>query len=389
MSFFTKLNKAIDKRFVKASNNPVPVQQGKSGSLFDGYVKGTKKWLEYGSDDCTPVYLENLASKSAVHNAILKSKSMMVSGDGVTVNGVEYSGSLSDTKQTSELNYLINNPVINIPYQGVKDNLSDDYCINGSFAYLVTWNTDFTKVASYKPLLVKYLRPSVDGKYWYYYEGDWKKARESDVKKYPVYNKENKESYDQIVFEKDGNKVFGVPTYQGGIEWIEIDIEMGVFHKYNIKNGMNPGLHFRFFTQPQTEQEKQNIINQIKNDWQGAMNTGRFVPTFSPSRELATEVTPIETSGLDKQLLNLTELCDRKILSAHQLTSPLLAGISVSGQLGANVELKTSYLLWSKTIIAKMTQKIDNSLQKHIFDINVPGTKIQTKTFDPLEGMVL
>jgi len=53
---------------------------------------------------------------------------------------------------------------------------------------------------------------------------------------------------------------------------------------------------------PESEEEKQGIINMIKKNWQGAMNTGRFVPTFSPSKDLATDVEPIETSGLDKQL---------------------------------------------------------------------------------------
>jgi len=118
------------------------------------------------------------------------------------------------------------------------------------------------------------------------------------------------------------------------------------------------------------------------------MNTGRFVPTFSPSKDLATEVSPIEASGLDKQLLNLTELSDRKILSGHQLTSPLLAGISVSGQIGGNVELKTAFMLWNNMIIKKMRQRIENSLQKHIFDVNIKGVKIDILPFNPIQELM-
>lgn len=390
MLFLNKINIHLSRALSKpASSIQISASETKD-DLFQAKKRGTRPWYDYGPKDNTPYYLEDLCNGSAVHNAILKTKSMMISGDGIIVNGVEY----VDGNTNSELKYIVKNPVHSAGLMECKNTISEDYCINGAFAYLVTWNNDYTKIASYKPLLIKNLRPEVPEKgkkisKYYYYEGDFSKAHVGDVKEYYVYDQKDRRSFDQIVYEKDGYDIFGKPTYRGGIRWIDIDIEMGVFHESNIKNGMNPGLHFKFYTQPKTEEEKQSIIDQVKRTWMGAMNTGRFVPTFSPNKELATDVVPIETSNLDKQLLNLTELCDRKILSAHQLTSPLLAGISVSGQLGGNVELKTAYLLWSKTVIAKMMQKVDVSLQKHIFDINLKGTKIETKPFNPLEGIVL
>jgi hypothetical protein len=392
MSFFNKVAISLKKELAAPKTGSSTSLQGYEVNASDPFFSipknNNKAWYQYGPKDATPIYLEDLAMGSAVHNAILKTKSMMISGDGILLNGAEYKTG------NAELDFLLKNKHTNIPYQVTKDYLADNYSLNGAFAYLCTFNKDFTKVASYKPLMIKYLRAAVPPKgekvqKYYYYEGDWSKAKASDLKEYYIYDRSDREHYDQIVYEKDGpNEIYGVPTYRGGIRWINIDIEMGVFHEANIKNGMNPGLHFKFYTVPETEEQKQSIISDIKTNWMGAINTGRFVPTFSPNKELATEVTPIEASQMDKQLLNLTELCDRKVLSAHQLTSPLLAGISVSGSLGANVELKTAWTLWNKTVIAKMAQRIDQSLTKHIFAVNMPNQLIETKPFDPLAGIL-
>lgn len=383
----------------KKGSNIYDFKGSSSKDYFGTKPKRGATWYPYGDDDNTPVYLESLSDNSAIHGAILKTKSLMISGDGLLINGAktkeesEVNFNTLTPIQKAEIKYLEENKTVGIPLQQTKDLLSDNYSIQGAFAYAVTWNKDFTKISSYKPLSTKYLRAAVPDEgekvsKYFYYEGDFSRAREVDFETYYVYDQKDREHYDQIVFEKDSDFVYGKPSYKGALDWITINIEMGTFHKANIQNGMNPGLHFKFYTVPESEEEKQSIISDIKRNWLGAINAGRFVPTFSPSKEIAMDVDPIETSNLDKQLLNLSELSDRTILSGHQLTSPLLAGISVSGQIGGNVELKTSFELWNRMIIAKMRQKIDNSLQKHIFNVNVKGVDIKINPFNPLEGLV-
>jgi len=368
---------------------------------FSTSIKQGAKWYPFGESDSTPQYLEYLSQSSAIHGAILQTKQAMISGDGFLINNSKtLEESLSVLKMLpselqAEYKHLNQNPYEEYELQDLTDELADNYSLTGAFAYLVKWNQDFTKIAAYKPIHIKYLREAVPDKYeedvkkYYYFEGNWAKARVSDFETYYGYDRKDRDHYEQLVYEKDGyNPIYGVPSYKGAFDWINIDIELGVFHKSNIENGLAPGLHFKFYTVPESEEEKQVIINQIKKNWMGAMNAGRFVPTFSASKELATDVVPIETSGLDKQLLNLTELSDRKILSAHQLPSPLLAGISTAGQLGSNVELPTAFMLWNNLVIKKMRQRIENSLQKHVFDVNLPGIKIDINPFNPIQDLL-
>ncbi len=400
MSFISNLKLELKKQLApKQTATDFNFNGSSQTDYFNTKAKRGDDWYRYGDEDNTPVYLESLSNGSAIHGAILKTKSLMASGDGMLIgNAKSVEESLINYNaltplQKAELKYIEENKLTGVTLQQTKDLIADNYCIQGAFAYLVVWNKDFTKIASYKFISTKYLRAEVTEKFekpskYYYYEGDFNKARKSDFEEYYVYDQKDRQHYNQIVFEKDSDKVYGTPSYIGAIDWINVNIQMGLFHKSNIENGMNPGLHFKFYTLPESDEEKDSIIRNIKKNWMGAINTGRFVPTFSPSKDLAMDVEPIETSNLDKQLLNLSELSDRTILSGHQLSSPLLAGISVSGQIGGNVELKTSFQLWNKMIIAKMRQKIDNSLQKHIFDINVKGVKINTNPFNPLENIV-
>ena len=112
------------------------------------------------------------------------------------------------------------------------------------------------------------------------------------------------------------------------------------------------------------------------------MNAGKMVATFSEGKEQAMDIMPVEVSNLDKQLVHLAELCDKKILSAHQLNTPLLAGISVSGQLGGNTELETGYTIFDKVAMEADRQTISDDLQ-FLLDYNKVPVELDINPFKP------
>jgi hypothetical protein len=103
---------------------------------------------------------------------------------------------------------------------------------------------------------------------------------------------------------------------------------------------------------------------------------------FSDGKELAPDIQPVETSGLDKQLIILAELCDKKILTGHQLTTPLLAGVSISGQLGGNTELQTGFQIFDKVSMEADRNYVSQSIQ-NVFNYNKTGVKISINPFNP------
>jgi len=146
-------------------------------------------------------------------------------------------------------------------------------------------------------------------------------------------------------------------------------------------------MHFNFLKLPASQNEEDAIVENIDKTFKGGRRAGTRLITFSEGKDFALEVKPIETSNLDKQMIVLAELCDKKILSGHQLASPLLAGISVSGQLGGNTELESAFKIFDKVTIEADRQLLTNSLQR-VLDYNNIPVIIDVNPFNPFAGVV-
>lgn len=354
-------------------------------------------WVFYGEDNLYPYKIGDLTYGSAIHNSIIKTKSKMTSGDGLLVNGsissedsnVVVSQLPADVQNAYEA-FLENKPGRD-PIKKVIRKISHDLQKFGAFSYEVIWNTDFTKISYIKHIKVQNVRAGkmIDGivkSYWYC--RDWKDTRKYKPIELPVLDQKNKTNCNQIVYDKIGDlDYYGEPSYIGGLTWIQTDFQMGIFHLSNIENGLNPSMSMKFYKLPATEDDKQKILDEIQKRYVGARKTGKHMVFFSDGKDLAPDVDPILTSNLDKQLLLLAELCDKKILTAHQATSPLLFGIAVAGQLGGNTELKTAFQIFDNVVIDGDRTIVSDSIQC-ILDINKITVKIKINPFDPFKEKV-
>lgn len=390
-SFFNQYKKfkTVESKEVQLSNIDYTIP-----NIAPEVVKKKDPYVWYGADNLYPLKLSDLRAGSGIHNSIIKLKTKMTAGNGFLLNGslnkeqteVVLNGLDSITK--AKIKLFIENRNTQYTLADVTDRLAEDLQEQGAFALEVILNSDFTQITASKPVKVENLRV---GKYEedtinkFYYSRDWRDTRYNPIKEIPAFNPKDPKacgSYNQIIYVKLGNKdYYGEVSYQGGLTWIQTDFKMGLFHLSNIDNGMNPGMHFKFFKLPKSESDKQHILNDLKRMYMGALNTNRFAVSFSDGKDLAPEINPIQTSNLDKQLLLLAELCDKKIVTAHQLTSPLLAGLSTSGQLGGNTELKSAAVMFDNLSIESDRKKIER-VYKQILDFNKVPVKLEIEPFN-------
>lgn len=351
--------------------------------------KRNDAWINYGEDNLYPLMINDLRAGSGIHNSIVKTKSKMTAGDGLLINGaktvVESDSKLASLDSRAQAEFKVFN-------KGMYDLLykcADDLQEQGAFCFEVMWNADHTRVVSKKYVDVKDIRAGklVKGKvesYWY--SRDWQNYRKEQFKPREIkaFNPNDKSSLNQLVFEKFGNNdYYGDIPYKGGLNWIQIDMKMALYHLSNIDNGMNPGLHFKFFKKPKSEYEKQAIIDDLKKAYKGSLKVGAPFFTFSDGRDEAMEIQAIEASQLDKQLVNLAELCDKKILTAHQLTSPMLAGLTTSGQLSGANELETGFRIFDKMTIESDRNFLIQPFNE-ILSINKVPIELVIAPFNPL-----
>ena len=395
MGYFDKFTNIVKKDFTKkqiVSSSQIENFNLEIAKIPKIVEKRNKEYVFWGEDNLYPYQLHDLPLGSAIHGAILKTKVKMTHGDGFLLNGSQtkeesdavYNSLAANVK--AEYDYLMKNKVGGESLDKVVKKLSNDLQIYGCYSFEILFNQDFTKIAGIKYVDVKNVRAGKmenDVVKKYYYSRDWNDTRNNPIKEIPAYYSGNKDSYNQLYFTKLGHlDYYGTPSYIGALNWIYTDMQMGIFHNANISNGMNPGLHFRFYKLPANQLEQDEIIAGIKKTWQGAMNAGKMVATFSEGKEQAMDIMPVEVSNLDKQLVHLAELCDKKILSGHQLTTPLLAGISVSGQLGGNTELEVGYTIFDKVAMEADRQTISDDLQ-FLFDFNKVPVRLDINPFKP------
>jgi len=353
------------------------------------------EWVYYGEHNLYPLQLHDLKYGSPIHNSILKTKAKMMAGDGLLYNGLKtreeseaFYKSLKGT-QKAEVDFLVNNKYGGMPLENLQDALAQDYQDYGAYCYKIIFNKDFTKIAGIKYYKAENIRSGKekDGKIEnYYYSKDWTKSKQGGFKPEVLYtyNEKDREHLEQFVYRKIGNDdYYGITNYSGAINWIHIDFQMGIFHRSNIENGMNPGLHFRFYKKFASDEEEDRVREMVKKQWQGAMNTGKMIMTVNDGKELAMDINPIEVSNLDKQLLLLAELADQKILTGHQLTTPMLCGITSNKGLG-NVgnELETGYQLFDGLSMASDRKVLRNDIQWW-FEFNKTGITVDINKFKP------
>jgi len=393
--FKTALNKAVRGTQVQRGNDSMSVFATSIPEVPKILEKRNVDYVFYGEDNLYPLQLFDLPFGSAIHNSIIKTKVKMTHGDGFLINGAKtkeeslsnYQSLPSAVKTDFDLIFLNLNGTE--PLLKITERLANDLQKYGAFCYEVVYNLDFTKIVTIKYVDVKYIRAgkiNESGEIeFYYHSRDWTSVRKPGgaPKKIKAFDIDDREYCNQLVYEKIGDlEYYGVPSYIGAITWIYTDFQMGLFHKSNLENGMNPGLALKFYKLPASENDRDDIMGNLKAQFKGAKNTGKHMVFFSDGKELAPDIQAIETSGLDKQLLLLAELCDKKILTGHQLTSPLLAGVSVSGQLGGNTELQTAFQIFDKVSMEADRNYLVNSINK-IFAVNKTAVKLDILPFTP------
>lgn len=350
-------------------------------------------YVSWGDDNLYPQKIRELKYGSGVHSAIISSAGDLIAGDGFLINGTKTpEESLAaynalDVRAKTLYDQFIENPHGDEPLSEINNEIALDLKELGGFALEVVLNDKWDKIATIKYLDIANVRAGkmCDGKVsTYHYKRDWSNNRDK-ARELPVFDPKNlnKEYTNQIIYVKRGKlEYYPEPDYVGGLTWIQVDYQMGVFHLANIENGMNPSLWWRFYKKPGSETEKIQILDDLRRSYKGPKMSGKHIVTFSEGKELAPDINPIPVTNLDKQMIVLAELCDQKILTANKLTSPLLAGISTRGQLGGNTELEKAFNIYDKSRMKPYRNVISSTYNKILSFSKVP-VKLEINPFNP------
>jgi hypothetical protein len=342
-------------------------------SMAPQYVERVSRsgWITYGDDNLYPDYLVSLMNRSAKHNAILKRKNDMISGGGWIMEGLD----------AIAINFLYN-PYNEYNLDEIVSRTSYDLEIFGAFCLEIIYSKDKTKIAEINYLPVNKIRLSECGKYVYYCN-DWSNIRKFAPIKYPVYNPKTPTT-NQILYFKEyrpGVEYYGQPDYISSVNWIELEWEISQYHLGQVKNGFSPGMIINFTNGVPSSDEMQDIIRQLRSDFEGAKNSGKTMFLFSDGEDRAAKITPVALNNSDERFIELNKEITQGILTGHQITNPIIMGVAVPGELGAKNEIIEAVEVF-QSMYVNPKQKIVQGVYNKLLKVNGSTSKLELKKYE-------
>jgi hypothetical protein len=345
------------------TSSPI-VRQDFETKLPEYKVANGKDWVMYGEGNRYPDYLLEMYQRSAKHNAIVNGKVNYITGKGWT-----YEADKVPSEMLGELNRLMENPN---PYDDLNDILYKtalDFEIFNGFALEIVWNMH-GKISQIAHKNFGNLRRNVDGTKFYYAD-EWKEFGEPEgLTEYMPFDPEKRLGKQLFYYCSYAPSVryYPIPEYLGALAYIETDARIANYHVNNLRNGFLGGFLFNFNNGVPSNEEQREIKRQLQKQLKGD-DGERIVVNFNDSTETGLKIEPLNANDLDKQFNILNETIQTEIFVAHRVTSPMLFGVRVSGQLGGRSELVEAYELFKAVYVNDRVQKLEKVFN-YIFSFN-------------------
>ena len=314
-------------------------------------------YIKFGANDDFPTILEKMLRQSPVHSGILTKKAKMVVGKDISYDDAF----LTTNKSKAELKAFINNCGGN--NKGMYDVLTHaafQYEHKGASAFYVRWNKDRSKIIEFKSLDPKGVRaaePNDKGEVTHYivrrsFGYGANSVQHNEPRRIKAFNKFDKSGTEAVLYIANpysGNPYYGVPNYISAFHYIESDFAFGKHIKNSAENGFSPRVLATFIGRNMSAEQKRDEYNKFKESFTGP-SADNFIVSWVKKEEDAPKFEPLDVTNLDKTIDVLSRLNDAKILTAHNVTSPTLFGVMVSGKLGGTGnELVTAYQIFRAT----------------------------------------
>lgn len=312
-----------------------------------------KDWVVWGESNLYPNRIIDLYNGSAVNHTCVQAKVDGIFGEGLFSENADV---------TNKLKYA--NPKES--WNEVFAKIALDYELFGGFALNVIWNRAGDKIAEVYHVDFSKIRSGKKdeegeiNEFWYSTRWDLYNARKKQYKpiRFPAFNPSETEGENasQLFYFWDyqpGMEYYPLPAYVGGLNDIEIDRQLSLFHAANLNNGLTPSMFISMRNGIPDKDTRDMLYREFQESYAGAGNAGRFFLTFSETADTAPEITPLNLTN-DQYYLTLEQRITSRVLTSHRISSPLLLGIREAGGsgLGSNSqEILMSYSHFINTVI--------------------------------------
>jgi len=333
-------------------------------------------WVEYGESNDYYNHLIDMYTNSTTNNAIINNITRLVYGKGLNATDAkvkpnDYAVMMSLFKKTD------------------VRRLVTDLKLLGQCAMQVIYSKDRKKIVNVHHIPVQLLRPekcNSEGEIEaYYYSDDWSDVKKYKPKRIPAYGY-SKEGLEIMMVRpySVGMKYFALVDYTGGLPYCALEEDISTYLINEVNNGFSGRTVVNFNNGVPSEDQQHLIKSKVLNNLTGTMGD-KLIVAFNNNAESKTTVDAMPVNDAPDLYSTLSEECLRKIMLAHNVTSPLLFGIASSNGFSSNSdELKDSFALFSNMVIKPMQEMLLDAFDE-ILAYNGISLNLYFKTLKPLE----
>ena len=336
------------------------IKLSKEGCRFPEVSKSYRGWINYGRNNLFPQEIIALNGNSAVNNAILQGKVTFICGKGIC--------------DTSEgVGNYVGQPNCHETWDELIEKIAVDYTIFGGFAFQVILNNDGVTVSLFHQdfSTVRMATPDEEGNIGSYFIAyDWSRTTGKDkpieIEAWCGIN-EAQTGKAYLFYYADyqpGLRFYPIPSFYPAIHYVKADGALGEFYNNSIENGFTPSVVISVPGNP-GEEEKAKFQRQVEETFGGAKNACNILVIWGENDAVKPSIMPFNSSTNADLYNNIEGIIFQKIISAHRLNSPTLAGVSGSGNLSGNAaEIVNAFILYNYSVIEQLRRKIVDTLNK-------------------------
>jgi hypothetical protein len=340
----------------------------------------SKVWVKYGEENNYPQYLVLLFNRSAKHNAIVTSKQLYISGKGWQFDQTEMQG-----EEVIALQSFIDNPN---QYETLNDLAKKTILDNELFGgcYIKVVGTKGKKGQELYHIDYCTVRSNEDNTE-FYISDEWidESGYENTVPLFttlPAYDPNVKQA-ESIYYYKSYRpnlNTYTLPDYIGAVPAIITDAEVANYHRAEIQNSFKGSKMITFVNGIPSDDEMKATERKLKSKFTSTDSAGSIVVDFADDKDRVAIINDLSAGDFADKYTALNDTIQQEIFVGHKVTSPMIFGVRVAGQLGGRAEMIDAFNLFTNTYVAPRQE-----VQEQIFNIFAPVKgKLKIKQLEPI-----
>ena len=333
-------------------------------------------WVEFGEDNNYFQFIIDRYVNSTTNSSVINNVNRLIYGRGLSA--------LDANKKPNEYAQMMA-----LFHADCIRKIVLDRKMFGQFAMQVHYDKAHKKILKAYHIPVNLLRAekcNKDGEIeGYYYSDNWEDTKKYVPKRIPAFGYSNEQV--EILYSKPyavGMKYYALPDYQGGLPYAKLEEEIADYLINEVQNGFSGTKVVNFNNGVPTEEQQQIIKGKVLSQLTGSRGQ-KVIVAFNNNQESKTTVDDLPLNDAPEHYTYLSEECVKKIMLAHNVTSPLLFGLGSANGFSSNAdEIKNASILFDNMVIKPIQDQIIDSFDK-ILAFNGISLKLFFKTLQPLE----